>query len=73
MASKDEKTNMTVLVTCNAAGMQAPPLIIYPRKNIPQQIWRDAGVSFGVKNQKVAGYSPKHNCSLGHSVKGSIT
>ena len=73
MASKDEKTNMTVLVTCNAAGLQAPPLIIYPRKSIPQQIWRDAGVRFGVKEQKAANYAPKYKCALGHSVKGSIT
>ena len=37
-ASGDEKENLTVLVTANAAGVLAPPMIVYPYERLPAVI-----------------------------------
>lgn len=37
-ASGDEKENLTVLVTGNAAGVFAPPMIVYPYERLPAVI-----------------------------------
>lgn len=37
-ASGDEKENLTVLVTSNAAGVLAPPMVVYPYERLPAVI-----------------------------------
>lgn len=38
IASRDEKENLTVLITANAAGVLAPPMIVYPYERLPAVI-----------------------------------
>ncbi|XP_031353826.1 uncharacterized protein LOC116180679 [Photinus pyralis] len=47
-AGADEKFNLTVLVTGNAAGILAPPMIVYRYQRIPLQIVKNIPPEWGI-------------------------
>ncbi len=48
ISGNDEKTNLTVLVTANAAGTFAPPMIVYQYERIPSSVSQKVPDEWGI-------------------------